>query len=74
MFLNKIHNINNIAGISGSGSVFTMSIQEHRQGPYGAEMIQNTLKRLAQLVLRVVHSLASQVAFCKDGTTTPVGK
>ena len=49
-----------------------MSLLEHRQGPYGAEMMQNTLKRLAQLVLKVVHSLASQVAFCKDGVV-PVG-
>ena len=49
-----------------------MSLLEHRQGPYGAEMTQNTLKRLAQLVLKVVHSLASQVAFCKDGTA-PLG-
>ena len=49
-----------------------MSLLEHRQGPYGAEMMQNTLKRLAQLVLKVVHSLASQVAFCKDGTA-PLG-
>ena len=48
-----------------------MSLLEHRQGPYGSEMIQNTLKRLAQLVLKVVHSLASQVAFCKD--ISPIG-
>ena len=54
------------------GGVFTMSLLEHRQGPYGAEMMQNTLKRLAQLVLKVVHSLASQVAFCKDGTAPMV--
>ena len=43
-----------------------MSLLEHRQGPYGSEMVLITLKRLAQLVLKVVHSLASQVAFCKD--------
>ena len=48
-----------------------MSLLEHRQGPFGSELIQNTLKRLAQLVLKVVHSLASQVAFCKD--IAPIG-
>lgn len=56
---------------TGPGAVFTMSLQEHRQGPYGVEMTEGTLNRLAQLVLKVVHSLASQVALCKEGPAIP---
>ena len=48
------------------GGLFSMSLQEHRQGPYGAELVQQTLQRLSKLVLCVVHSLASQVAHCSD--------
>ena len=50
------------------GGLFSMSLQEHRQGPYGAELMQQTLRRLSKLVLCVVHSLASQVAHCSDAS------
>jgi len=47
------------------------SIQTERQfggGPFSQDMKFNSNKRLAQMVLKVVHSLASQVAFSDDNT------
>lgn len=35
--------------------------------PYAREIILQADKRLTQLALKIVHTLASQVAYCKDG-------
>lgn len=39
------------------------------RGPFALTMMSQAIKKLSQLTLRVVHSLASQVAFAKDTTS-----
>jgi hypothetical protein len=40
------------------------------RGPFAAAMVLSSIRRLSQLALRIVHSLAAQVAFTKDTTST----
>lgn len=42
-------------------------------GPFAISMISASTKRLSQLALRIVHSLASQVAFTKTSPTSNTG-
>ena len=40
--------------------------EEQKSSIFGREIIVSASKRLTQLALKIVHTLASQIAFCKD--------
>lgn len=60
-----------MAALTGSSAVGERASQlKESFGPYAVDMNLSTMKRLSQLALKIVHSLASQVAYSNDPITS----
>eukprot|EP01038_Epipyxis_sp_PR26KG_P004035 gene4035-5772_t len=51
---------------------YAVKFQDHPLGVFACEMLMSSHKRLAQLVLCIVHGLASQVATAKESVTAVI--
>jgi hypothetical protein len=52
--------------VSNTETALNATDDDKQSGVYAREMAVSASKRLTQLALKIVHTLASQIAFCKD--------